>query len=392
MLKAGFSVILSAALVLTSLPASAADAIRIGYISTLSSPTSTAGPDMLESFKLGLAEFGGKLAGREVQLIVNDDQMKPDVGVQVARKMLDENKVQLITGIVLSNVMLAVARTVLPRKVVILSLNAGPSPLAGTECNQNFFAASYQSDTVAEGAGIYLQKTGVKSVSLMAPNYVAGRDIMTGFKRYYKGTIATETYTPLDQFDFAAELAEIRAANPAATFYFYTSGAPSTNFVKQYAEAGLKGKIPLYGVAMALDELTLPGMGEAAYGIKDSTFWTADMKIPASQAFVAHFEATYHHRPSIFAALAYDGVRMLEAALRTVHGDIENSEAFRNALMSAKFDSVRGHFKFNTNHFPIQDLHLARVEKDASGKPVNDYDELIERDHQDAYAAQCKMP
>jgi branched-chain amino acid transport system substrate-binding protein len=392
MMRAGLSVILSAALALTSLPAGAADPIRIGYISTLSSPTSTAGPDMLDSFKLGLAEFGGKLAGRDIELIVNDDQMKPDVGVQVARKMMDEDKVQLITGIVLSNVMLAIARTVLPRKVFILSLNAGPSALAGTECNPDFFAVSYQADTIAEGMAIHLNKKGVKSASIIAPNYAAGRDMLTGFKRDFKGKIATEIYTPLDQFDFAAELAEMRSASPEAAFFFYTSGAPSTNFVKQYAEAGLKGKIPLYGVAFSLDEQTLPGMGDAAIGIENSTFWAVDMDNPASKAFVAHFQATYHRRPSIFAALSYDGVRVLEAALRAVNGQIERADDFRKALETAKFDSVRGHFRFNRNHFPIQDLQLGEIEKDASGAPVNHYKELVDADHQDAYVGLCKMP
>ena len=391
MVRSGLAVLVVALAALAPGAAGAADPLRIGFISTLSSPTSTAGPDMLEAWKLGLEEFGGKLGGRAVELFVEDDQMKPDVGVQLARKMLDEKKVNLITGTVLSNVMLAEAHTILPRKTFILSINAGPSLLAGKECSPYLFVASYQSDTPAEAAGIYLRKQGVKKVSIIAPNYTAGRDILTGFKRGYASPVASENYTPLDQFDFAAELAEIRNASPDAVFFFYTSGAPSTNFVKQYAEAGLKGKIPLYGVAFSLDELTLPGMGDAAIGIKDGTFWTADMDNPANHAFVAHFEATYHHRPSIFAAHAYDGVRMLNAALTAVKGEIENADAFRAALKTVKFDSVRGHFRFNRNQFPIQDLHLAEVVKDKSGAPINTYRELIEKDHQDAYVGECKM-
>ena len=390
MVRSGLAILFALA-ALAPGSAGAADPLRIGFISTLSSPTSTAGPDMLDAFKLGLAEAGGKLGGRAVELFVEDDQMKPDVGVQLARKMLDEKKVNLITGTVLSNVMLAEAHTILPRKVFILSINAGPSLLAGKECSPYLFVASYQSDTPAEAVGIYLRNRSVKKVSVIAPNYTAGRDIITGFKRGFASPVASETYTPLDQFDFAAELAEIRSASPDAVFFFYTSGAPSTNFVKQYAEAGLKGKIPLYGVAFSLDELTLPGMGDAAIGVKDGTFWTADMDNPANHAFVEHFEATYHHRPSIFAAHAYDGVRMLNAALTAVKGDIENADAFRAALEHVKFDSVRGHFRFNKNQFPIQDLHLAEVVKDKSGAPINTYRELIEKDHQDAYVGECKM-
>jgi branched-chain amino acid transport system substrate-binding protein len=375
-----------------SVEAAAQAPLKIGFVASLSSPTSTAGPDMLDAFKLGLAGLDGKLGGRPVDLIVADDELKPDVGVQKVRKMLDEDKVQLITGMVLSNIALAEARTVLPRKTFMVSLNAGPSPLAGVECSPYFFAASYQADTSSEGMAIYLQNQGVKTMSIIAPNYAAGRDLLTGFKRYYKGKIATETYTPLDQFDFAAELAEIRAAAPDGVFFFYTSGAPSINFVKQYAEVGLKGKIPLYGVAFSLDELTLPGMGDAALGIENSTFWTADMDNPANRAFVARFEAAYHRRPSIFAALSMDGVMLIDSALKAVDGHIERTDDFRHALEAAKFASVRGKFRFNTNHFPIQDLYLAQIERDKSGALVNAYRQRIAEDHADSYAGQCKMP
>ena len=312
--------------------------------------------------------------------------------MQKVRKMLDEDKVQLITGMVLSNIALAEARTVLPRKVFMLSLNAGPSPLAGKECSPYWFAASYQSDTIAEGMAIYLQQKGVKTMSLIAPNYAAGRDLLTGFKRYYKGTVKTETYTPLDQFDFAAELAEIRSAAPDGTFFFYTSGAPAISFVKEYAESGLKGKIPLYGVAFSLDEQTLPGMGDAALGVQDSTFWTADMDNPANRDFVAQYQKAYHRTPSIFAALAWDGVHMLDAALHATGGRIEDAGAFRTAMETVKFQSVRGNFRFNTNHFPIQDLHLAQIQKSAQGVLMNSYRERIVADHANSYADQCKMP
>ena len=385
---------IAAALALAALavPARAEDPLRIGFVASLSSPTSAAGPDMLDSFKLALKLLGNKLGGRDVALTVADDELKPDVGVQKVRKMLDEDKDQLITGMVLSNIALAEARTVLPRKVFMLSLNAGPSVLAGAECSPYWFSAAYQSDTIAEGMSIYLQNKGVPSVSLIAPNYTAGRDVLTGFKRYYKGTIKTETYTPLDQFDFAAELAEIRAAAPDATFFFYTSGAPAISFVKEYAESGLKGKIPLYGLAFSLDEQTLPGMGDAALGVHDSTFWTADMDNPANRAFVAAFEKEYHRTPSIFAAHAWDGVHLLDAALTTVKGRIEDAVAFRKAMETVTFQSVRVHFRYNTNHFPIQDIHLAEIKRNAQGQLENSYVERIVADHADAYAVQCHMP
>ena len=190
----------------------------------------------------------------------------------------------------------------------------------------------------------------------------------------------------------ARSLARALSAAPDGVFFFYTSGAPSINFVKQYAEVGLKGKIPLYGVAFSLDELTLPGMGDAALGIENSTFWTADMDNPTNRAFVARFEAAYHRRPSIFAALSMDGVMLIDSALRAVDGHIERTDDFRHALEAAKFASVRGKFRFNTNHFPIQDLYLAQIERDKSGALVNAYRQRIAEDHADSYAGQCKMP
>ncbi len=392
MIRVALAAALFAAAALAPIGASAADPLKIGFIATMSSPTSRAGPDMLDAFRLGIKDSGGMLGGRTIDLIVGDDQLKPDVGLQVARKMIDSDKVQLLTGFVLTNVTLAIAHAVLPQKIFMLSLNSGSSQLAGAGCSPYFFAASYQTDTLSEAAAIYFQKKGIKTASIIAPNYAAGRDMLNGFKRDFKGKIASETYTPLDQFDFAAEIAEIGSAGPQATFFFYTSGAPSINFVKQYAEAGLKGKIPLVGVAYSLDEQTLPGMGEAAIGVDDATIWTADLDNPANRAFVAHFTAAYHRLPSVFAAQAYDGAVMLDAALKTVDGHIERADAFRAALETAKFASVRGHFRFNTNHFPIQDFQLAEVKRDASGAVVNAYKEPIDKDHTDVYAAHCKMP
>jgi branched-chain amino acid transport system substrate-binding protein len=281
---------------------------------------------------------------------------------------------------------------VLPRKIFMLSLNSGPSSLAGKECSPYFFAISYQADTIAEGMADYLNKKGVKTASIQAPNYAAGRDMLTGFKRKFKGKVASETYTPLDQFDFAAEIAEMRATQPEAAFFFYTSGAPAINFVKQYAESGLKGKVPLYGVGFSLDEQTLPGMGDAAIGIKNSTFWAYDMDNPTNRAFVKHFEEAYHRRPSVFAALSYDGLHALDAALKTTHGSVDDAGAFRHALETAKFDSVRGKFRFNRNHFPIQDIQLAEVARDKAGDIVNSYRERIDADYADSYVDQCKMP
>ena len=384
--------VMAAALALMPQSGKAADKIKIGFISSLSNPSLAAGPQLLDGFKLGIEDSGGKLGGLDVDLIVGDDQGKPDVGVQVARRMMDEDKVNLITGIVPSNIMLAVAHTVLPRKVLIVSVQAGPSQLAGKECSPYFFAASDQTDTSTEALGLYLDKKGVKNVYAIAANYAAGRDLVTGLKRTYKGTLSGEAYTPLGQLDYAAEMAEIRNAHPAAVFYFQQSGNASINFVKQYAEAGLKGSVPLYTVATIVDEETLPGMGDAAIGVQSSGFWGANLDNPANRAFVQHFQAKYKRRPSVFTVFAYDGARLIDSAVRAVSGHVEKADEFRAALKAAKFDSVRGHFAFGPNQFPIQSLYILEVKRDPSGTPVNEITETIEKDMADSYAAECKMP
>ena len=369
----------------------AADPLKIGFISSFSTPTSTVGPDVYDGFTLALQELNNKLGGRDVDLVKGDDQFKPDVAVQLARKMIDEDKVKLITGIVPSNNMLAVAHTALPRKVFILSTNAGPSQLAGKECSPYYFAASFQNDTTPEAMGLYLTKQGVKNVFLMAANYAAGKDMLAGFKRGFKGHIVDEVYTPLPQFDFAAELAQIRAAKPDAVFFFYNAGAASINFVKQFAESGLKDKIPLYATNFSLDERTLPGMGDAALGIELSTFWSADLDNAANKAFVAHFIETYHRRPTLFAADGYDSARLLDAALKTVGGQIEQADAFRKAMETVKFDSVRGTFAFAANHYPVQNYYLAEVTRDKSGDLYNAFKGPIVEKLLDPYVDECKM-
>jgi branched-chain amino acid transport system substrate-binding protein len=384
--------LLAAALLLLPSAPRAADKVKIGFITTLSNPGLAAGPDLLDGFKLGIDDSGGKLGGMEVDLVVGDDQGKPDIGVQLARKMLDEDKVQLITGIVPSNIMLAVAHAVLARKMFMVGLQAGPSQFAGAECNPNLFITSDQTDTASEAVGMAVNARGLPDAYLVAANYAAGRDVMTGFKRTFKGKIDGETYTPLGQLDYAAELTEVRNAHPAAVMYFQQSGNASINFVKQYAEAGLKGQVPLFGVATVLDEQTLPGMGDAALGVQSGGFWAENLDVPANKIFIEHFRAKYHRGPSVFSVFAYDGAHLIDSALRAVDGHIENADAFRAALQAAKFQSVRGKFRFNKNHYPIQSVYLLEVGRDAKGTLINSIRSTVVEDYPDSYVGECKMP
>ena len=379
------------ALGLLSGAAFGAEPVRIGFLSTFSGPSGQLGQELLDGFNLALDQNGRTIGGRPVELIQGDDQAKPDVGRQVAEKMVEQDKAQILTGVNFSNVMLAVARPVLDAGAFIVSSNAGASQFAGAQCNPHFFAASFQNDTASEAMGLYLQSKGVKKIYLLAPNYPAGKDFLAGFKRAYKGQIVGEVYTTFGQLDYAAEIAQVRAANPDGVYFFYPGGM-GVNFVKQYDQAGLKKTVPLYGPSFSLDQTVLPAIGDAAVGAYASAFWAETFDNPQSRKFVSDFEAKYHRIPSPNAAVAFDTARLLDAAAKSIGGRIEDKPAFQKALENVKFESLRGHFRFNTNHYPIQDFYLTEIVKDAQGRPVMAVREKIDSDHQDSYVGLCKMP
>jgi len=368
----------------------AAEKVRIGFIATMSGPGGVLGQELLDGFNLGIQHRGGRLGGLPVELVTGDDQLKPDVGKQVAEKMLQRDQVDIITGVVFSNVMMAIAKPVTDAEVFIISSNAGPSPLAGKLCNPYFFNVAWQNDNTHEAMGQHVQAQGHGKVYLLAPDYQAGKDALAGFKRFYKGEIAGEIYTTVNQPDYAAELAALRAAAPDAVYAFYPGGM-GVNFVKQYAQAGLKDEVPLYGPSFMLDQTVLKAQGDAALGLYDTSFWSATLDNPENQRFVADFEAAYGRLPSPYAAQAYDSALLIDSAIAAVGGKIEDKDAFRAALRAADFESVRGPFKFNKNHFPIQNYYLEQVVKDSQGRLINEFKGIVFEDHADAYHAECPM-
>ena len=370
-------------------PAKAADKIKIGYATTLSGPLGAVGAMARDGFNLALDHLGGKLGGLPVELLVEDDQMKPDVARQIVDKFIESNKVDVVTGTLASNVMMSIYAPVIKSGAILVSPNAGPSPIAGEQCSPRFFSTSWQGDNYAEAMGAYLQNKGVDNVYLMAPNYQAGKDVLAGFKRFYKGKLAGEVYTALEQMDFAAELAQLRAAKPAAVFAFYPGGL-GIQFVRQYAQAGLKESAPLYS-SYTIDNGTLPGMGDSALGVVTSTFWNAGVDNPVNRRFVADYRAKYHTEPAEYSVQAYDDALLIDSGVRGVGGKIEDRDAFAAAMSKADFKSPRGNFRFNTNHFPIQDFYMAKVVADSAGKPFIQLGDVAMRDHGDAYAEKCKM-
>jgi branched-chain amino acid transport system substrate-binding protein len=363
--------------------------VKIGFLTELSGPVGAVGQDQYDGFMLAVDRNGGKLGGVPVTIFKEDSQFKPEVGTQLAQKLIDRDGVSIITGLAGSNVMMAVDKPITDKKVFVIGANAAPSPLAGAGCNPYTFITSWQNDNIAEVVGAYATDKGYKKVVLMAPNYQAGKDNMAGFKRYYKGTVADEILTPFNQADMSAELTQVQSEKPDAVFAFFPGG-PGVTFVRQYAQAGLLKTTPLLTTGI-VDGTTLPALKDTALGIVGGAFWGPDADNAASKEFVADFEKKYNRIPSNFAAQAYDAAQLIGSALAKTKGDVSNKEAFGAALKAADFQSVRGKFRFNNNNFPIHDMHMYEVAKDAQGRVSLKTVATPLKDLQDAYHTQCAM-
>jgi branched-chain amino acid transport system substrate-binding protein len=370
--------------------AQAADKVKIGFISTLSGPSAALGIDIRDGFQLAVKMNGGKLGGLPAEVLVGDDQFKPDVGRQLAEKQVKLDKVNFLTGYVFSNIMLASVPVAFENKTIYVSPNAAPSPLAGKQCNPYFFVASWPNDAYHEAAGQHATNRGYKSAYLIAPNYQAGKDSLAGFKRFYKGTVAAEVYTQLGQLDYSAELAQVRAAKPGA-LYIFLPGGMGINFIKQFVAAGLSADVPLIVPGFGSDQDIIRPVGEAMLGLFDTAHWAIDLDNAANKKFVAAFEKEYRRLPSVFASQGWDTAMLIDAAVRDTKGKIEDVEAVRKALKAAKFESTRGAFKFNRNQYPIQNYYLRVVAKDSQGRLVNKTIGTVFKDHGDAYVQDCPM-
>lgn len=375
---------------LLATPVLAAEPVKIGMVTTLSTKAGYLGEEIRNGFQLAIDEGGGKLGGVTVELLVDDDGRKPEKGKQIANRYVKRDGVKIMTGIIFSNVALAVVPKVVRDGVFYISPNAGPSRLAGKGCDKNYFNVAWQNDNLAEAMGQYLREKGYKNVYLLAPNYPSGKDQLAGFKRFYQGHLAGEVYTQLGQSDYAAELASLRAAKPDAVFFFLPGGM-GINFIKQYAQAGLNQSIPLFGPAFSFDQLLLKAVGGAALGVRNTSQWNWDLDNPENRNFVKAYRKTYGRLPTLYASQGYDTAHLIGSALKATGGDPGKEDAFRKALEKADFPSVRGNFRFGPNHHPVQDIYVREVVKNADGSYTNKTLGKVFTDHADAYAAECRM-
>ena len=355
--------------------------VKVGLITTLTGGGAALGVDIRDGFLLGVQQAGND----RIEVVVEDDQRKPDIAVQLADKMIQSENVDILTGIVWSNLALAVAPAATTQGKFYISPNAGPAQLAGKGCHKNYFNVAWQNDGPHEAAGAHAKELGFKKPFILAPNYPAGKDALTGFKRMYGGELAGELYTKLGQTDYAAELAQIRAANADGLFFFLPGGM-GISFLKQYSDSGIE--LPVVGPAFSFDQTILGAVGEAAMGIHNTAQWSPDLDNAASKAFVESFKAEYGRIPSIYAQQAFDTANLIASA--AAKADVKDMDAFRAALLEADFASTRGDFKFAPNHHPIQDFYVREVIKDGDVY-TNKIIGVSLEDRQDVYGVDCKM-
>ncbi|MCE2491709.1 MAG: ABC transporter substrate-binding protein [Alphaproteobacteria bacterium] len=379
----------AAAAALLASPATA-EKVKIGFVTTLTTGAGVIGRDMRDAVDLGLDHIGHKMAGLDVEVIYEDDGFKPEIGKQKTEKLVQKDKVNFVAGYIWSHVLLASHKTVVNADTFLISSNAGPSQLAGKLCNENFFSTSWQNDQTPMAMGEVLNQRGIKSLYVMSPNYAAGKNMVAGVERTYRGEIVAKDLTKFpDQLDFSAELAKVRAAKPDALFVFYP-GKHGTQFFKQYQQSGLKGNVPLYSV-FTVDSMNLPLLKDQAEGSLMTQFWAPDLDTPANKRFVSGYRDKYGRYPSFYAAQSYDTVFLIKSAVEAVNGDLGNRDGMRAAMRKANFESVRGPYKYGNNHFPIQNFYLRHVVKDADGNFTTKILSTVLEDHQDSYAKDCKM-
>ena len=386
--------LIASAIALTG--AAQAAEVKIGFITTLTTPAGVIGEDMKNSVELALEHIGNKMGNLDVVLIMEDDGFKPDIGKQKTDKLVKQDDVDFVAGYIWSHVLLASAKSVLDADKFLISANAGPSQMAGKRCDKNFFSTSWQNDQTPMAMGDYLNQVGVKSIYVMAPNYAAGKDMVRGVESTFKGEIKGKDLTKWGadaQLDFSAELAKAKASGAEAIFVFYPGKAGGA-FIKQYQQAGLQSVMPLYTV-FTVDSIALPklqaGGLSGVLGSKNTQEWSPDMDNAVNQRFVGDYLKKHGKYPSFYGAQAYDSILLIKSAVEATGGNLKDKDALRAALKAADFDSVRGRYTYGNNHMPIQNFYLREVVEDSAGRWTTKIVSTVYKNHQDPYASQCKM-
>jgi branched-chain amino acid transport system substrate-binding protein len=383
-----------ASLSLSPSQAGAADKVKIGFLSSMSGPSAVLGKDMNDGAQLAIEHLAARGSGIPLELLIEDDQVDPQVGVQKTQKLIEKDGVDIMAGTIFGNVAQAIMPVVTKSGIpAVMTVGSNP-PTLGADCNENYFTVAWTIDDNYQALGTYLNEKNIKTVSILAPNYIAGKLIADGFKRTYKGKVLSEVFTKINQPDYSVELTQVRADKPEAVVVFYPGGM-GISFLKQYSAMGLLKQIPLYSSVFIADEMMFPALGDIPLGLVTTSNWSPELDNPANKRFVEAFVKKTGHRPTSMAAMGYDTIMLIDSAVQQTKGNVRGSDAnraaFRDALRAAKFESVRGSFRFNNNNFPVQSYYLNEVAKDSSGKLYNKLLGVALKDKEDAYHNACPM-
>ena len=384
------TIIATAVLAVLAWNAQAVETIKLGVMVGKTGPAGIVGEEQERGLDLALGALGNKLGGVPVKVFIEDDKGEPATAVQLASKFIDDDEVDIMTGLTGSNTTIPVVPTFLEAGIFVVGALAGPKEFAGKDCKENAFFVSFENEDWDDALANRLNQENIRSIYFLGADYQAGWEKIGGAMRHYKGKAIGPVYTPLTQMDLAAEISQVRAADPEAVYVFYPGGL-GIAFLKQFSQAGLHGKIKIFSEDTLATDLTFKAQGDAALGVIQSTSWAYMLDNPANKKFVADFKAKYGRRPTIFSALQYDAINLLDSAVRAVKGNIKDKAAFRAALMKADFQSVRGPFKFDNNHFPIQNIYVTEVVKQPDGNLGFALKETAAENWHDVYHGECPM-
>lgn len=340
--------------------------VKLGFMGPMSGPLAITGQDLRRGLDLALEHLDGKLGGETVTVVAANDQANPSVATSELTRLIEQEKIDVLMGIAASNVAMAIAQPAIQAGLPVLYTHAGPEALAGKMCAPNLFSLGHQNDQYGEAMGRYMKDKGVKNLYAMGLDFQAGWEMVDAALHGYGGEAKAKVYTPMGQVDFAPELSRVRSSGADALYVFYP-GSAAVAFVRQFAASGLKNQVQLYSVGAVVDPTVIGAQGDAAVGVITANTWNAGIDNPQNQRFLKDFVAKYDREPTTFAAQTYDAVMYLDAALKKAGSAQDRAKLIDALRHNDGFQSIRGNFKLNRNHFPIQDMIIQQVEKTDKG-------------------------
>jgi branched-chain amino acid transport system substrate-binding protein len=369
--------------------AQAPQTLKVGFVVAQSGALALPGAEQRRGLEIALEHLGNKIGGLPVEIVYGDSKTNPGATVQELSRVLEKERVHVLVGLTGSNEILAALKPVTDAKVFLIGANGGPAQAAGEGCTPYYFNASFQNEQLTEGIGQYMARQS-KKLYLLGLDYEAGHEHSNAARKGYGNEVVAHVFTPLNQVDFAGDIAKIRASGADAVWAFYP-GASGIAFTRQWAQAGMQGKVALYSNVALSEPLVFQAQGKTALGITVTGNYFASIDNAENHRFVDSFRKKFNRDPASYAGLVYDAIMLLDSAVREVKGNVADQQAFRAALKKANLKSVRGPFKFNHNQQPIQNTYVGVVEAGKDGSPYIKLSGTVQEMKPDNFAAKCTM-